>query len=178
MRHSQYTAYFRDLATKHPKLRHSGEESHFARIVLSRDDFGHDNLGDLIGGLRSRHAAPFLVLVAYDHTYANTGGDQRRKVYQGAFIVLDKADGGDFDAEEAAYDLTEVIGEQVLARLIHDLEESAESAGPLPAGLVLENELPAEKIGKVHDFVGTRFGFSFWRNYNGPLHHNPDNWII
>lgn len=177
MRHSEYTAYFRQLATEHPRLRHSQEESHFARIVLSRDEFGHDNLTDLISGLRSRHVAPVLVLVAYDHTYANTSGDQRRKVYQGAFIVLDKPAPGDFDAEEASYDITEQIGEQILARVIHDLEESAESDGPLPAGLVLENELPGEKIGKVHDFVGTRFGIVFWKNYNGPLYHNPDNWI-
>ncbi len=175
MRHSEYTRYFRNIASLHPALRHSEAEMHFARIVLARDELGNDNIQEFISSLRTRIHPPFMLLVAYDHGYQNNGGDQRRKVYQCAFLSLDKAPGGDFDAEEAVYDSTEEIGEQILAYILHDFEEGTMSGN---GRLGLENEMGGEKIGRVEGFTGTRFTLSFWQNYNGPLYHNPQNWTI
>ena len=181
MRHSQYNAYGAEIARRNKKIAHQrgvSGQCRFVRIVVTTDDYGNDNISEWIEGLRNELATPFVIWIAYEHQFSDNGGEQARKHYRCSFLLCTDAPQNKFDAEDAAYDHLEEIGEEILAFIKADFEGSMND--PLYQGPKLYLKLPeagGSKLGRVQEYLTMRFDWAFWRNYNGPLHHNPDHWI-
>lgn len=175
MNHSEYVELGRNLATKHKAIRHiEGNEDHFhfARIILSSDPIAGDNIEEFIQSIRNKIKFPFLLWQAYDHTYRNDQADNIQKVYQGAFIILMNPEEDNFQQIEAAYDLSEEIGEDLLSYLKHDF------ASKISNRFIFMQDAAAEKLGPViENFLGMRFSFAFQKTANKNLLYNPEKWL-
>lgn len=175
MNHSEYIALGRNLATKHKLIRHeegNEEAFHFARIVLSSDPIGGDNIEEFIESIRNKIKFPFLLWQAYDHSYIERG-DNILKAYQGAFIVLMNPEEGNFSAIESAYDQAEEIGEDLLSKIKEDFSKS------LKDRFTFLSDSEGQKIAPLADgFLGIRFSFSFQKTANKNFLFNPEKWLL
>lgn len=172
--HTEYNAYFRDLARRHVDIRHTEQEWHFARITLSADPYlsARAQIDEFINGIRSQLHTPFMLLVSYDADYSDNQGDFNKKGFNGAFVILDLPKKGDANSEEAIYDKTERIGEEILGLIIHELEEDPE------LGFLPKESMSAEKMAKIKgDYYGTRFTFSILQSADELLEFKPDKFI-
>ncbi|SHL87973.1 hypothetical protein [Hymenobacter psychrotolerans] len=179
LRHSQYVALFRDLATRHQKIQHSPKVPRFARVVVSIDPFQKQvDLAEMAEKQLGRHYAPgstsqMLVVESCHTQYLDNGGDNRQRRRSGAFYVFQKLP-KDFtqDDIELAIDATEETGEQLLAAVLHAL------AGQVKVRLD-EKSISADTIGPIGDgsWYGTRFDFDFTNPATAALTYNPAAFI-
>ena len=154
--HSTYTTAFRNLAIAHKEILHQPDshETHFARIVLNRDPYlnSHAEIREFLTALESKLATPFMLLQSYVVDYVGKNKDNKRKVIQGAFIILDKVEEDNFEQQEQIFDKTERIGEEILGWMDNHYREN-------PTHGILEHSANEnEKIAKILDgYYGTRF---------------------
>ena len=170
MRHSQYTAYFRSLATNLKSISHSPEEMHFARVIRTQDPFARLDLEEFLQAARNKMKFPFLLLETYDSSLMDRISDNKWELFEGGVILLEKATKGNFDSIEAALDKTEMIlKEELLPCLYHDYKQKR-----VEWHLDL-NDVSFEKVGPVGDYlVGTRLNFILKVTANRYLKFNPD----
>ena len=175
--HTSYNAAFRMLAEKHKKLHHgknengtpNEEEKHFTRVVISR----HPMLAapDLEEFLKNTSGSglkfPAMVLVAYTGGMKGANIDEGRKVLQGEFVILDRHGREKWDEQEEKFTLTEEIGEEIVAWLIHHYEAK-------PAdGFFQWSETETEKVSLTsRNLVGTKFYFAIDRSCGDSLTYN------
>ncbi|WBO86244.1 hypothetical protein [Hymenobacter yonginensis] len=175
LRHSQYVALFRDLATRHHKIQHSPQVSRFARVVVSIDPFQKQvDLAEMAQTQLGRHYAPgstsqMLVVESCHTQYLDNGGDNKQRRRSGAFYVFEKLPKNfTEDQVEAAIDATEQTGEQILAAVLHQL------SGQVKVRLD-EKSISSDTIGPIGDgtWYGTRFDFDFTNPASAALAYNP-----
>lgn len=173
--HTTYTNTFRALAETHVDIRHSAQEMHFARIVLNRDPYvpSHFQIKEFISSIRDKMCTPFMLLVSYSAGCIDSKSDNKQKVIQGSFLILDKVETDDFDGEEAVYSFTEGIGDEILANLGSYYEENPQD------GYFMWSDYENDKVAKVTEsnFFGTRFNFSIVANTSQTFEYNPSKFI-
>ncbi|WP_187261330.1 hypothetical protein [Pontibacter beigongshangensis] len=177
MRHSEYTDFFRQLASQHVDIRHSEEECHFVRLILSSDPLQRImDAREFYDSLRDRIGPDFsMILISYEADYADNGGDQRIKEYHGSFIILHPVTPGHFDELEQVLDRTEEIGEEIMGAALVRINKDF----TLPKKHMTVNGITNERIGPVgEDFHGTKFNFFFTRGANPALHYKQDKFIL
>lgn len=105
-----YTAYMRQLAAQHRKLRHTHEEPHFFRGELQ----------EFMDGLRSKVNFPCLVTESNEVEYEGSKANLSKKRTT-SFIVVDTYDNvGDFNETDEKMSLCEMIAEDILGRMLTD----------------------------------------------------------
>jgi hypothetical protein len=175
LRHSQYVAVFRDLATRHALIRHSAATPRFARVVVSIDPLQRQvDLAEMAEKHLGRHYKPGdttqTLIVESCHTqYLDNGGDNRQRRRSGAFYVLQKLPKGfTQDDVELAIDASEQTGEQILGALLHQLSDQVKVR-------LDEKSITGDTIGPVGDgtWYGTRFDFDFTTPANAALAYTP-----
>ncbi|MCA8830521.1 hypothetical protein [Hymenobacter pini] len=175
LRHSQYVAVFRDLATRHQLIQHSPAQPRFARVVVSIDPFQKQvDLAEMartqLGRYYKAGATNQMLVVESCHTqYLDNGGDNKQRRRSGAFYVFQKiADSNNQDQIEQAIDATEQTGEQILAAVLHQLSGQVKVR-------IDEKSITSDTIGPIGDgtWYGTRWDFDFTTPATAALAYNP-----
>ena len=175
LRHSQYVALFRDLATRHQLIQHTPAVPRFARVVVSIDPFQKAvDLAEMAENQLDRYYKPgstsqMLVVESCHTQYLDNGGDNKQRRRSGAFYVFQKVDERtNQDQIEAAIDASEQTGEQILGALLHALSGQVKVR-------VDEKSISSDTIGPVGDgtWYGTRFDFDFTNPATQALAYNP-----
>ena len=108
---SDYVAYFESIARSHVDIGHTDESKHFFRFELA----------DLLTQVRTKMKFPALVLEGYDFNFQDSKSDNVMKSRNGAFMLLKKvSDKGDLNAIQKVYDEMEVIGDEILIKMLDD----------------------------------------------------------
>ncbi|MGJ3236406.1 hypothetical protein [Marivirga sp.] len=171
--HSTYTTAFRNLAIAHKDILHdpNSDKTNFARIVLNRDPYlnSHAEIREFLTAIESTLATPFMLLQSYVVDYVAKNRDNKRKVMQGAFIILDKVEEDNFNNQEEVFDKTERIGEELLGWLDNYYLEN------MGDGILEHSANENEKIGKILDgYYGTRFHVAINISAESKLAFKPD----
>lgn len=168
MKHSEYIALLRTAAELHVDIQHSNDDMHFARIILTKDPYlgGVAQIQEFMNSKGSKLKYPCLLAVSYDGEYKDNRSDSKKKMLDGAFIILNERRDGKNDEEEQAIDQTETIGEEILGYLHNQFEETS---------TVFDfNNVQSEKIAKVgNNLSGTKFYFTIEVLANSLLEFNP-----
>lgn len=176
MRHSEYTHFFRQLAARHVDIRHSDENCHFVRLILSSDPLQRImDAREFYDSLRDRVGPGFaMVLISYEADYSDNNGDQKEKEYHGSFIILHYVGEGDYDALEAVLDKTEEIGEDIMGATLELINKDFSA----PKKHMAVNGVTNERIGPVGElYHGTKFSFFFTQGANKALYFKQDKFI-
>lgn len=170
MRHLDYTALFREAATRHVELRHSATDMHFGRMILSGWPLTMLDVNELLTAQKAKLRLPVLLLESYDGRYQDNGYDNVRKLASAAFIVLDKVEGSDFDNRDQVLDRCERIGEDVLGFAIDYYRRRK---------LKLDSStISSEKVGPISgNLWGVRFNFQLPEVANNPLAYQADKFL-
>ena len=103
--------YFKSLATEHVGIGHTEEKKHFFRFELE----------EFMTGMKSKIHYPAMILEGYDFNFIDQGSDNVHKSINGAFMLIDKiSDSGDYDSIHALWDSLEVIGDEIIVRILDD----------------------------------------------------------
>jgi len=173
MRHSQYTAFFRQLAEQHADILHSSQDCRFLRVVLSSDPLQRImDAREFYDGMRDKLSPGYcMILQSYEVDYADSMGDQKTRECHGAFIILHKVEAGDFDGLEQVLDKTEEIGEDIMGATVHLINQDF----TLPKKFMTFNGISNERVGPVgENYHGTKFSFFFTQGANPSLRFKQD----
>lgn len=184
MKHSQYIALFREVASRHVDLNHDADNMRFARLVLSRDPYLNSQMqiSEFVDSLRNELLSPCMLIASYEAEYRDNRSDSVEKALFGRMIILKEVSKGDFQEEELALEHTEQIGEECLAylaaRLQNDIDEE-EEADLVPAYLEW-NGASNEKLSSIstRNFAGTAFNFYIVHGAEAAVHFNPDKFNL
>lgn len=156
MNTSTYSAYFRNLAIKHTLLRHDPLSEQGS--APGKKHFFRFSTDEIITGLRSKINFPALGLELYE----KTTGNNVKGTYDGAFSVLCTADAEDYSAVEEAYDISEKILHDILAKIYQDHYGPITSRCGTPFQFFDFDNLKIMSMGPVFDSqFGWRCEFSF-----------------
>ncbi len=176
MNHTEFTALFREVASAHLEIQHTGQSPHFARIVLTRDPFldSRAQIAEFLNNSRDRLKSPMMLISSYTSEYVDNEGDFIGKILTARMIILQDVKKDDYQQEEEAYNRTEEIGEECLAWINEYLENNPQLAGT-PVGKLLWTGTGNEKLSGITDrnLTGTGFTLSLLDNNNANLTFNP-----
>lgn len=160
---SAVVQYFETLARQHTSILHSDTRKAFFRLELD----------EVVEGLRNNICFPVIILEGYDLNFKDNKSDNLVKQRGSAFVIVDKARRGDFDAIHEVYDRMEQIGDDVLTRMRHDkfLRQSPVRDFDL-------NNVDGSLIGWPIDsnLYGIRYTFTIDSAF--PSDIDPDRWNI
>jgi hypothetical protein len=132
---SSYIEYFRKIANEHKEI----------------NGFYMMDINEILDGLRSNVKYPAMILENISGSYLASNLDNPLEVINGGFLIIDHLPNpDDFQGEVAIIDRMKQIGQQVIARMLHDkmkCELLAEKAIP---GFDL-NTVIFELLGPVFD---------------------------
>lgn len=157
---NSYIEYFRRLASEHKEIK---------RFYMM-------DINEILDGLRSTVQYPALILENLSGSYIASNLDNPLEVINGGFLIIDHLKNpDDFQGEIALIDRMKEIGQQVIARMLHDhlkCESLAEKAIP---GFDV-NTVTFEVLGPVFD---NDFGvlFSFRNAYICCFDYEQSIWI-
>lgn len=164
MKHKEYIALFREVATRHVDINHTADEMHFARMVLSRDAYLNSQMqiSEFVESIRSKLHAPCMLIASYEAEYRDNRSDSMEKALFGRMIILDEIRKNDFEGEELVLEKTEQIGEECLAYVAAVLQNEVEDLeGEYYSGYLEWNGASSEKLTSIsaRNFAGTGFNF-------------------
>ena len=159
MTHTEYTEFFRDIASRHKEIRHSAHDMHFARLILSNDPFlpTTAQLNDFLDSVKNKLQGPAMLLSSYEAQYSDNRSDNVEKMIAGRLIIIDEVKPiNDFDKEEEVLSRTERIGEECLGFAEKIFCEWPER------GFFEWDAAASEKVAKLtsRNFFGTGFNFA------------------
>lgn len=157
---SSLIAYFENIAKKHKNIMHTEDRRSFFRMEVD----------EVLAGInRSDCGYPMLIMEGYGANFTNPNSDNILKQRHGGFILLDKiSDIHDFTAKHNTWDQLEVIGDDILIKMLNDKQNRntpiirAFDISSVDASLI------SNEIGKT---VGIRYLFTI----DSPISSNVDN---
>lgn len=161
MNHSEIVNIFKEMAQSHRLINHNstpGSES-FVRILYNPSSLFETKLylEEFMEKNRSRLKFPCLLFFSTENSYNYIEDQRQDKVIDGIFAVIDaKTKQMDNDGLEEMIDRTEVISEDILARLYKMTRDSRCEFQSIPDGMY------SHKIGPLNDdCFGTIMYYSF-----------------
>jgi len=151
---ANYYGYMKTLAERHDLIKHTENEKHFFRGELE----------EFYIGLKNKVNFPAMIAEGFTLNY---GDNLQRKERESSFIIAEKyteqKDYGDIDR---AFNLCEIIGEEIIRRLLED-EEFNDCA-------TFEAVSAVQIINEMEKYVGIRFTITA----NSPFFEdiNPEMW--
>lgn len=115
--YKELEAYFEALATNHSYINHSVSEKHFYRIDVEEYLVKIDS---------AKH--PFLSLERAEYNLSAPNNDNISKNRTVAFMLVNKFPNGDYDCINAIYDETEEVAQDIINRIISDVENNSSPA--------------------------------------------------
>ena len=162
MTHSDITNIFKEMAIQHASLRHNPSESKnaFVRILYNPSSLFETKLylEEFLEKNRNNLKFPCMLFFSTENTYQYDRDQVERKIFSGIFAIIGhKQRSFDNEQLEQMIDNTEVISEDVLARLYHMMVNVNRCEY-----LDSPDELYSHKIGPImDDFYGTIMYYSF-----------------
>lgn len=172
MRHLAYCTLFRTLAERHQLIRHTVATPRFARIVVSLDPIQRlldlqEFTSVLATRLKPGGGTHAMVLETCNTQYRDNGGDHRNRQRHGAFLILTKC-GKEPDDISAALDSCEIVGENILAAVLHEFADD-------PRTRFAVGDFTSDAVGPLGDgtWYGVRFDFEYTTPANAALTYDP-----
>lgn len=170
MNNTTYTKLFRDITQNHVSIGNGDGKNHFARVLINNDVLAQTSLEEFLSEL-PKMEFPFLVLFSYEISYSEASKNKTKHI-NGSFIIIDKCDPGDFEAQDMIFDNTESIGEDIIARIKEHYDTNM-----VDKGYFHTNDVEAEHIGPLCDnFFGTKFYFIAHDYANTQLKYDTAKW--
>lgn len=161
-RNTEYTALFRELATRHKEIRHrEGQETHFVKVILSSDMVQKQvSLIDFYAKLKEKIKPGLtLLLISYAADYEDVGDEKVLSHRHGSFIILEKARVGDNEDRDRVLDHTEAVGFEIMAAFAQQFRGTQAKRD---GRMFDRSHLATDSVGPVCDnHHGTRFDFMF-----------------
>jgi len=156
---SCYIEYFRKIAFEHKEI----------------NGFYMMDINEVLEGLRSTVNYPALILENLSGSYMASNLDNPLEVINGGFLIIDHMPNpDDFPGEVVIIDRMNQIGQQVIARMLHDHLKCEQLAEKVIPGFDV-NSVSFEVIGPIFD---NDFGvmISFKLEDCLDLEYNPSKW--
>jgi hypothetical protein len=118
MRTNEIFTLFQNIAEAHTSIQHTAANQHYARIYINTDEFGSDDIEELMASKQNQLKYPCLVVGVFAHTYNESNNDKPLKKRPVSFWIMDKVtEGLQYDDRENVISSCEQIGENCLAYL-------------------------------------------------------------
>lgn len=163
-----YEDYFREIARRNKKIRHSDDNKNFIRLNI--------NYSELTNGLKNKVNLKdnyVLILESYEARIDDNFSDNKRNNRLGGFMIVKKPENQNQDSEAIILDQAETIVLQIFSFMKKD----AESAHPLMRHLKIGSLNYAKVTGLADGAIGWAAQFDFDKSANQELKYNPDDWI-
>lgn len=164
MRIKEYIAYFKDIAAAHKEV------NHFTRIIAVDWPLRNLKLEEFLSSLRAKKVPfPMLIVETYIKRGKDWRGGQKDNKHEGAFLIIDSAGRGNFEDENDKLDKCEEISDDIIAYMVHELQEKWSTIGNRGKRYLEFNDLNTEFVGDFGDnLVGVRVNFSIQKNIGEP----------
>ena len=163
MNTQEYVSYFREIAEKLKDIGHTAENKKFTRI----------NIEEVLNGLRSDldMSTPVMVLENYEASFNDNRSDNVFKDLNGALMVLQNVDHGDYEGEAEAMDRCE----SAIMKIIAKMKEDRDYRQIIPLRGFELNSVRLYKVGGVFD---NSYGYRMEFMLRGavPLVVEPNDW--
>lgn len=116
MKYSEVVKYFREASVSNKILRH--------RFTPDRKTFRSMSIDEIINDQTTNLKEISLVLEEVDKRGRDLLSDNKRKLINIAFLVIMPAGQNDFEKQQDAYDKTEEVTEQILAKICNDAKKA------------------------------------------------------
>lgn len=170
----EYTALFREAATRHKEIGHTEKECHFVKLVLSADPVQKAAYWTSFFTKLKSTLKPgiSLICISYEADYEDAGDDKTLTHRHGSFIILEKAKAGDDQHRDEVLERTERIAHDVMGFVL----QAFRSPEARRQGRMLKrSDLMLDSIGPVADnHYGSQFGFKFTQPATAALAFNRD----
>jgi hypothetical protein len=159
-----YTTKLQGIAANHKLLQHTEQKKHFATVCTAAfvNEFGSVNIDEVLNGVRSSLLSPCLIadlpLIKTD----DPKGEDRKKEFAGAFLVLKKTALKGLTAQAADIDECTGIAENVLGWLDELYLRAQEDGTAAQEWAINFEEVEIVPIAKLKDdWVGVRVNLPF-----------------
>jgi hypothetical protein len=179
MKHSDYIAYFRDVATRQPDLLHTEQSKHFFRVIYSEWPSPTLQLDEYLAAKKGELHFPFLLCETWRRKLRATSSEHLEYVYTGSFFVGDLlVQRKDFDGLEVLFDKTDRIAQDIVSYMLQEFEDHLNARGTGAKRYLIENSIDDEKIGPFgNNYYGTRVSFQYTQNVSRSAAHTTANWL-
>lgn len=162
MDHSEYVAYFRDIAERQGDLLHSDENKRFARVIYSEWPSPSLQLGEFLSLHKADLQYPFMLCETWVRKTNAHSSEHLDNIYKGSFFIGDLLpDKHDFDALDVLLDKTDRIADEIQGYMLEEFEAHLNSANA-PKRYLIEGSFQLEHIGPFNgDKYGTRCEFQY-----------------
>ncbi|MBC6988574.1 hypothetical protein [Hymenobacter sp. BT491] len=170
----EYTALFKEAATRHKEIRHTEKDCHFVKLVLSADPvqkavgwsgFFNKLKTSLKPGLT-------LIAVSYEADYEDAGDERTLTHRHGSFIILEKVKRSNDEDRDEVLDRTERVAHDVMGFVL----KAFRSPEARRQGRMIDrSNMLLDSIGPVADnHYGSQFSFKFTQPATQALAFNSD----
>ena len=170
----EYTALLKEAATRHKEIRHSEQECHFVKLVLSADPVQKATYWTSFFTKLKNTLKPGIALIAvsYESDYEDTGDDKTLSHRHGSFIILEKVKAGNDADRDEVLDRTERIAHEVMGFVLQAFRSpEARRQGRF----INRSNMALDAIGPVaENHYGNQFTFLFTQPATKALAFNPD----
>jgi|GEM_PF-4057035 len=169
----EYTALFREAATRHKEIQHSDQNCHFIKLVLSADPVQKQVLWNSFFAALKTKIRPGITLIctSYEADYEDSGDDKTLTHRHGSFIILEKARDQD-EHRDQVLERTERIAHEVMGFVLNAFRSpEARRQGRI----INRSNLMLDAIGPVADnHYGNQFTFRFTQPATAALAFKPE----
>lgn len=178
MKHSDYIAYFRDIATRQPDIAHTEEQKHFFRIIYSEWPSPQLQLDEYLSAVKSELHFPFMLIETWRRRLNSNSSEHLGYAYKGSFFIGDQLpDRKDFDGLELLFDKTDSIAEDITSYMLQEFETHYNARNNGPKRVLIESSIEDEKIGPFgNNYYGTRVSFQYTQSLSR-YGHDVDTWL-
>lgn len=168
MRYSEYTNYLKSIADAHVDIKA------FVRIISVDWPRRNLNLEHYFSRMRSSDFDfPFMVSESYITKTKDWRGGQQDKLYEGAFLIIARAERNNFSEEDAKYDACEQIADEVVGYIMNEFTQHWNSS-ERGKRFFEPNSLSTELVGGFGDnLLGVRVMFGFSKNVAQNYEYQP-----
>ncbi|HAN19612.1 MAG: hypothetical protein A2X13_14770 [Bacteroidetes bacterium GWC2_33_15] len=110
--YSELEQYFENIAKNHISINHTATNKHFFRIDVE----------EVLTRITTKVNYPFLSLERAEFMLAGPNNDNVSQQRTVALMYIDKYAEGDYDAINTIYDLSEKVAQDIVNRLLYDME--------------------------------------------------------
>jgi len=178
MKHSEYVAYFKDIATRQPDLLHTDAVNRFARVIYSEWPTPTLQLSEFLALNKSGLNFPFMLCETWVRRTRAAGSEHLDHVFKGSFFIGDHlAEAKNYDQLEVLFDKTDRIASDIESYMLQEFEEHL-NGDDQPKRNLIEGSFQLEHIGPFSgDKYGTRCEFQYSQSAGKWHVHDPDTWL-
>jgi len=169
MKLKDYVTYFKNLAISNKKIAHN---------LNGKKTFRRIDIEEVLTGLKQDVDGLSLFLENPEIKPYDALSDNPRQIYEGALLIMNSVEKGDFEEQENVLSESLEVCEQILAKIKNDVKAcSMDASHPHKIHGFDFNSVRINKIGPVFGvFYGWRMTFSLNQTFNDKLVLKNTDW--